>query len=378
MTVQTFREKILAMLHGDVVESLPFFHWWRHSQIGWAERECRNRGMGICWLRPPHTTILHNVKRTIVHDPSKGSGLYRVIYSTPLGSVYQDEKREPGVGQWHGLRSWRDVTPWHITRLVKSVEDYDVAKYIVDHTEYQPYYFPIEQAKEWLGEDGLVVASLPHSPMQMLMIDWVGSEGGRFYIHHARYREKVDALYESLVTSYSSMYEIAAHSPADVVMFGDNIDGVLVNPRLFKQYYMPTYDECADILHAQGKYMAVHMDGRLSILKDLIAQTSIDIIEAVHPPPMGDLAIHNALSRWMNKVIWMGYPGSVYTLGPHAVKEHSLQLLRSIIPGDRLCIEMSTENLVSNENLLMLTSILENAELPLTQRQIDRIKKSLA
>jgi len=240
---------------------------------------------------------------------------------------------------------------------------------MVDHTEYQPYYFPIEQAKEWLGEDGLVVASLPHSPMQMLMIDWVGSEEGRFYIHHARYRKKVDDLYASLVKSYSSMYEIAAHSPADVVMFGDNIDGVLVNPRLFKKYFMPTYEECANILHEQGKFMAVHMDGRLNILKDLIAQTSIDIIEAVHPPPMGDLAIHNALSRWGNKVIWMGYPGSVYTLGPHAVKEHSLQLLRSVIPGDRLCIEMSTENLVSNENLLMLTSILENAKLPLTQRR---------
>lgn len=376
--MQTFREKILAMLNGEVVESLPFFHWWRHSQIGWAERECRNRGMGICWSRPPHSTILHNVKRKVIHDPSKGPGLYRVIYSTPIGSVYQDEKREPGVGQWHGPRSWRDVSPWHLTRLIKSVEDYDVMKYIVDHTEYQPYYFPIEQAKEWLGEDGVVVASLPHSPMQMLMIDWVGSEGGRFYIHHARYREKVEALYESLVKSYSSMYEIAAHSPADVVMFGDNIDGVLVNPRLFKQYFMPTYEECADFLHEQGKLMAVHMDGRLNILKDLIAQTSIDIVEALHPPPMGDLAINNALSCWKNKVIWMGYPGSVYTLGPQAVKEHSLQLLRSVIPGDRLCIEMSTENLVSNENLLMLTSILENAKLPLTQRQINQIKQRLA
>jgi hypothetical protein len=38
---------------------------------------------------------------------------------------------------------------------------------------------------------------------------------------------------------------------------------------------------------------------------------------------------------------------------------------------------MSTENLVSNENLLMLTSVLENAELPLTPAKIDRIEKSL-
>ena len=36
-------------------------------------------------------------------------------------------------------------------------------------------------------------------------------------------------------------------------------------------------------------------------------------------------------------------------------------------------IEMPTENLVSNENLLTLTSVLEDAHLPLTEERIDRI-----
>jgi hypothetical protein len=35
--------------------------------------------------------------------------------------------------------------------------------------------------------------------------------------------------------------------------------------------------------------MSVHMDGRLNVLTDLIGRTPIDIIEALHPPPMGDL-----------------------------------------------------------------------------------------
>ena len=92
---------------------------------------------------------------------------------------------------------------------------------------------------------------------------------------------------------------------------------------------------------------------------------------------MGDLSIGEALSLWKDKVIWVGFPGSVYVLGPEATKKHALNLLREVVPGDRLCIEMSTENLVSNENLLMLTSILENAELPLTPQKIDQIEKSL-
>ncbi len=119
------------------------------------------------------------------------------------------------------------------------------------------------------------------------------------------------------------------------------------------------------------------MDGRLNILKHLIAQTPIDIIEAFHPPPMGDLPLKEALALWKDKVIWMGYPGAIYSLGPEAVKNYTLDLLRSVGAGDRLVIAMSTENLVSNENLLVLTSVLENADLPLTEEKIDKIKKSL-
>jgi len=249
---------------------------------------------------------------------------------------------------------------------------------MVEHTEYTPDYFPIEQAMEWLGDDGIVIDALPHSPMQMLMIDWVGSEEGRFFLHHADYPDLVEDLYRAISKSREPLYEIAAKSPAPVTLCGDNIDGFLVNPRLFQKYFMPEYEKEAKVLHEHGKLMAVHMDGRVDVLKDLISKTPIDIIEALHPPPMGDLPIGEALSLWKDKVIWMGFPGGVYELGPEATKKHALDLLRGVGSGDRLVVEMSTENLVSNENLLMLTSVLENADLPLTQEEIDRIEGSLA
>jgi hypothetical protein len=309
---------------------------------------------------------------------SLGAVILRRTYSTPVGSIYLDEKRDPGVEQWHALRSWRDVSPWQTERLIKGPEDYKVLKYIVENTEYTPYYFPIEQAMDWVGDEGVVTDKLPHSPMQMLMIDWIGSEGGRFFTHHAKYPDLVDDLYRAISKSYEPLYEIAAKSPATVTLYGDNIDGVLVNPKLFQKYFIPEYEKEAEILHKHGKLLAVHMDGRLDVLKDLIAKTPLDIVEAFHPPPMCDLPLGEALSLWKDKVIWLGFPGSVYSLGPEAVKNHTLDLLREIGSGDRLVIEMNTENLVSNENLLMLTSVLENADLPLTKEKIDRIERSLA
>jgi hypothetical protein len=376
MTAMTRRERILATTQKKRADRLPFFHWWRHLQIGWAERECRNRGMGLAWDRPCYVTRIHNVVITEEKNPSR-PGVIRITYSTPQGRVYMDEKRDPGTGQWHEQRSWKDVSPWAIKRLIREPEDYEIVKYIVENTEYLPDYFPIEQAKEWVGEEGVVLASLHKTPMARLMIEWIGSEEGRFYIHHKKYKDQLEDLYRAMCKSMEPLYEIAAKSPADLVWMGENTEGLLVSPPLFEKYFMPEYEKCARVFHGHGKMMAVHMDGRLNVLKNLIARTPIDIIEAFHPPPMGDLALSEALAVWKEKVLWMGFPAAIYSLGSVSVKDYTLELLRSIVPGDRLAIAMSTENLVTDEHLRLLTSILENAELPLTEEKVERIKRSL-
>jgi len=374
----TRRERILAAARKQPADRLPFFHWWRHMQHGWAERECRNRGMGIAWLRPPHVERLHGIEVTEQCAVVDGSPVIRRTFCTPVGSIYEVERREPGMGQWKGMRSWVSNLPWTTERLIKTPEDYKVMKYIVEHTEYVADYFPVEQAMEWLGEDGVVVDMLPHSPMQMLMIYWVGSEEGRIYYHLADYPELVEDLAHSISKSREPLYEIAAKSPASIAQCGDNIDGFLMSPKLFEKYLMPEYEKQAKVLHAHGKLMSVHMDGRVNVLKDLIARTPIDIVEALHPPPMGDLPVDEALALWPDKTIWLGFPGSVYQLGPAATKQCALELLRKVGSGDRFAIEMSTENQVTNANLQMVTAVLEHAELPVTPEVIERIERSVA
>jgi hypothetical protein len=329
--------------------------------------------MGLNMVRPPYVERLHGVevveKRLVV----EGRPVIRRTFSTPLGSVYEDEFREPGTGQWKLMRSWRGQQAWITQRLIKGPEDYRVVKYIVEHTEYLADYLPIEQALDWLGEDGVVLNGLPHSPMQMLMIHWVGSEEGRFFYHLADYPELVEDLAQAISTSRQTLYEIAAKSPAPIALCGDNIDGVLVNPTLFTKYFMPEYEKQAGPLHQHGKLMAVHMDGRVAGLKHLIAQTPIDIVEALHPIPMGDLSIAEALSVWNDKAIWLGFPGAIYEFGPQATRQFALGLLREVGLGDRLVIAMSTEGQVSNDNLTALTDVLAQAVLPLDPDAIERI-----
>ena len=150
MTRMTPRERILASSRKQRADRVPFFHYWRHSQIGWAERECRNRGMGINWTRPCYVEKMHGVEVTERQLPSPGPySLARRTYSTPVGTVWLEERSEPGVGQWHARRSWRDVSPWQTSRLIKGPDDYKVVKYMVENTEYVADYFPAEQAMDW-------------------------------------------------------------------------------------------------------------------------------------------------------------------------------------------------------------------------------------
>jgi hypothetical protein len=377
MAEMTPRERILASARRQRADKLPFFHWFRHMQHGRAERECRNRGMGIAWLRPPYVTKLHGVEVTEAHAVVDGRPIVRRTYTTPVGTVSEDEFREPGTGQWKTNRSWLSSTPWLTAHLIKGPEDYPAVKYLAEHTEYFADYFPLEQAIDWLGEDGIMVDALPHSPLQMFLIYWVGSEGGRCFLELADYPELVEDLLQAVSRSQESMYEIAAKSPAPMSFCGDNIDGSLMGARLFEKYCMPEYEKQAAILHRHEKLMMVHMDGRLDNLKHLIPRTPIDIIEAFHPVPMGDLALDEALALWKDKVIWQGFPSSSFQAGPKATIEHMLSLLKEAIPGERFAVEMSTENQVSNENLCALTSVLEKVELPITVEAVERIARDL-
>jgi hypothetical protein len=377
MGEMTQRERILATIRKQRADKLPFLHNWRHMQQGRAERECRMKGMGISWARPSYIYTMHGVKMTETQEVTSGEQFIHRTYSTPVGEIFVEEKRNTGVEQWHALRSWADVQPWQVSRAIKGPEDYKVLKYMIENTEYAADYFPIEQAKDWLGEDGVVMDFLPHSPIHELLITWIGADGGQFFIHQARYPELVEDLYKAMAKSYEPLYDIAAKSPADFVFVGENLDGFLVDPRLFQKYYMPEYEKMGKVFHENGKLFAAHVDGSVAVLKNLIARTPIDIIEALHSPPMGDLPIGEALSLWKDKIIWTGFPASVYANGPEAVKKHMLNLLREVGTGDRLVVEVSTENQVSNENMMMLTSVLENATLPLTMEKIDEIERSL-
>ncbi|MEM3047391.1 MAG: hypothetical protein QW057_09990 [Candidatus Bathyarchaeia archaeon] len=376
----TVRERIVAALHRRPVDMVPFMHWDRHFPRGQIEREVRSRGMGLCIMLPFCTASTPNVEIVQSTERDGERSWAKYTYYTPVGSV--SELFKPGVGSGQGLsgRDFKGLSPWRVSpeqggRLIKRPEDYDIVRFMVEDTRYTPYYDALRDFQRYLGEDGIVVAALPHSPFQMMLIDWVGPV--QLYKDYARHREKVEKLYGALVENYRLMYPLAADAPVEYVGYGDNIDGVLVTPPFFERYYAPNYDELADMVHVRGKVIGCHMDGRLKILAPLIAKTKLDVIEAFTPPPMGDLAVDEALSLWKEKVLWINFPASVYVAGgPAATRTHLISLLRSVMPGDRVILAASTENYVPLEVLTAITAVMEKAAYPLTKEALDAVERS--
>ena len=364
----TPRERVLSLIHGDLPDKIPFAHCDRHFPRGRVEREARNRGLALLCYRPCYVESMSNVE---VITKTEGNIMTRT-YSTPAGSITERLKFGIGYGQAGYGRDWKGMVPRRVEYAVKKSEDYDVLRLIVENTHYEPDYYPIEDQTKRLGDDGIVVATLPYSPFQRLLINWVGP---RLYIHRIKQGETIDEICEILGRRYEEeLFPIAADSPSEVVAYGDNIDSILVGPPIFERYHLPSYEDCARILHGKGKLLDIHMDGRLKDLSELISKSKLDIIEAFTLPPMGDLHINEALKIWKDKIIWINFPSSISTLmGPEDVKQYLKEQLELMVPGERLLLFASTENYLPEENLIAMTEIMENATLPLSKKVIRKL-----
>ncbi|GAI15863.1 unnamed protein product, partial [marine sediment metagenome] len=156
--------------------------------------------------------------------------------------------------------------------------------------------------------------------------------------------KRFQSLYELIFEKQKEIYKIAANSPATIVWCPDNITGPVTPPTFFKEFCLPFYNEMADLLHEKDKVLAVHMDGQLRSLVDLIAQTRIDVIEAFTPPPMADLSIKEAKASWKDKIIWCNFPEVLIgACDAERIENYMIKLLKTIAPGDNFLLGC-TEN----------------------------------
>jgi len=347
------RERILAVLNHETPDKIPFTIYLETKyMVGLALykpwRKLLDKGLGLhgAEVVQPYKVICPNSKMEITHHYGEVTSWSPVDILMAMNSTHMVTGTiETPVGKINLKTKWQDLDlssmiPWFPEDgyLVKNSEDYETLKYLIENTEYQPFYDDIKNFKMIIGNYGVIAAFVPKTPFQsMRMLMGPKTLAIEFYTN----RKEFEDLYKLIYKKELEIYKIAAESPADFIWSPDNVTGQVTTPKFFEKFSLPFYNEVADIIHKHDKAYVVHMDGMLKSLRDLIPKTKIDAIESFTPPPVGDLPLKEAREFWKDKIIWANFPESVSLQGQKAVKEKTLEMLKDSAPGDNFLMGIS-------------------------------------
>ena len=295
-----------------------------------------DRGLGIFRLKGmPYRAELAGVEREVKKE---GNATF-VTYHTPLGSIsckilYTEEMRRAGVS----------IT-WISEHVIKDPQDYKIVGYIFKNIKVIPDYENYLEFQRQVGDKGFAAARglAAASPMQQIMRDFL--DATQFYLEMYDHPQEMRQLGEDLEPYYDQLFQVLANSPAEVVFHGSNFDEMITYPPFFRNYIMPYLQRLADMLHARGKLLICHCDGENQGLLDLIAESGIDIAEAICPQPMTKITISEVKKSFKGKVTIFGGVPSValleQSMSDEEFERFMKNLFQEIVPGDRFILGIS-------------------------------------
>ena len=295
-----------------------------------------DRGLGIFRLKGmPYRAELAGVEREVKKE---GNATF-VTYHTPLGSIsckilYTEEMRRAGVS----------IT-WISEHVIKDPQDYKIVGYIFKNIKVIPDYENYLEFQRQVGDKGFAAARglAAASPMHQIMRDFL--DATQFYLEMYDHPQEMRQLAEDLEPYYDQLFQVLANSPAEVVFHGSNFDEMITYPPFFRNYIMPYLQRLADMLHARGKLLICHCDGENQGLLDLIAESGMDIAEAICPQPMTKITISEVKKSFKGKVTIFGGVPSValleQSMSDEEFERFMKNLFQEIVPGDRFILGIS-------------------------------------
>jgi hypothetical protein len=305
-----------------------------------------------------------------VREVKKEGDSTLVTYHTPLGSVscrilYTEEMRRAGAS----------IT-WISEHVIKEPKDYKVLGYIFRNLKLHPDYENYLDFRKKVGDKAFAPARglAAAGPMQHIMRDFL--DATRFYLEMHDHPKEMRELCEDMESFYDRLFRILAGAPSEVVFHGSNFDEMITYPPFFHDHIMPYLQKLAGMLHSRGKFLISHCDGENQGLLDLIAESGIDIAEAICPRPMTKVTITDVKKAFKGKVtIFGGIPSVVLledSMSDDAFEQYLKNLFREIAPGDHFILGVSdtTPPNAKFERLLRITEMVKEwGPLPMKIRE---------
>ena len=288
----TLRERILAVYAGETPDVVPFMldlsHWfyWKNRMpwdlsVAYETPETElidyHKRMGVGFY-VPNLGSFYSVRHThgVTAEVERNGDEITWRYDTPLGSI---ERR----------RVWNeDSYSWAISDWgVRTEHDLRVLGYALSNRQFEPLWDHYRAWTDYVGDCGVVYLVAGYSAIGQLLHYWMGVEGTMYaaFDWPDAMREVIAKINENNLR----LIDLLATSPAEIVIMGDNISSDVQPPHFFSEWSAPYYTEAIRRLHAAGKHVAVHVDGKLRGALRMVRETGADCCDAATPTPMGDL-----------------------------------------------------------------------------------------
>ena len=329
MNRTTPRERVLAALHRQPVDQVPFTVY--QSKIPQCAVERRLRTEGLCLVHrgvPALTSSSHNCAWRTCTYTENGRPRRRTEIETPAGRLWQVD--EPA-----------GFTSWTLARLFKGPEDYAPLLALVRDTRHAPNYEAFAAAERWMGDDVILRANVGAQPLHQVMIHWMGIE--TFAVEWAERRDEVLRLVRALEDNLRQVFPLLADSPITHANFGGNEVPEVMGPPRYREFCLPLVRECAEFLHRKGKLLGTHLDGNNRPWARDVAEAPFDYIEAFTPAPDTDMTLREALDAWPDKVLWINFPSSLHLADLDTIRRTTRELIAAAAGTDRLIVGITED-----------------------------------
>ena len=306
------------------------------------------------FISPVKVEYTHVDVRVFEERYNDGTEITTYRFITPLGELE---------------RVWKFTMDGMSTALVKypvqNAKDLKILRYILKDAKIRVDENLYELQRRWMEQwkgIGIVSSLAPRAPMSTLFVELAGVTNTSVLYFKAR--SELEETLQVLGEAFDPFFEAIEESPARYVYFGDNISSDVVNPKFFRDYYIPYYKRRSEQLHRKKKYIFLHIDGTLRGVLELVKFTGIDCAQSLTPAPVGDVPLEKFRELAGNDVIiWGGLPGVYFSprYPPELLKNMMEEIIELYLYDSKFIVGVADEVPPDGDikRVRMITDIIE-------------------
>jgi hypothetical protein len=369
--IMTPRERILAALGHRMADRLvwaPYFRTWYAAHVTENQLPAFLRPaddylhafapLGLNILDKGASAVRPILEDCEIRQETLLDGKIRTTYTTPVGDIYSV----------HQPSNAYDHTVYKVVYEFKTLDDYPAVRFIYEHLRFEASYDEYLGKQAAIGEAGQYMSEGPDTPLHELFVHIMGYQQASYALHDRPY--EMDCLLEIMFEKKLQALDLAVASPAPIILTPDNTNADFETPRLFTHYALPYFKIASEKCHALGKLHVAHMCGKLRALLPQVAQSGLDGIESLTPPPFADTYLWDARQA-LPGVCIIGGVSPHLLVGDYdrpQIEAYMRNLWARMAPGDNFILAISDDTPANAEieRFLWISEFVEaNGALPL-------------